>query len=198
MQKALTAKQQHIYDFIEASITEKGFCPSLREIGQKLGKSVGTVQEQTKALVTKGLLLRRGKGARAFQLAQPRDEGLPVIGRVGAGGGVIAHEDLEKTLTFQDIASKTNYLLRVRGDSMDRVGILEGDLVRVRKQTHADDGDLVVALVGEEGVVKRLRKRPGHLALESANPKYPAITEEFKIIGAVVGLVRSYPSGARA
>jgi repressor LexA len=197
MQRPLTDKQRQIYDFIATAITEKGFCPTLREIGEKLHKSVGTIQEQTKALVKKGLLGRRGSGgARAFYLTHPREDGLPVLGRVGAGGGVVAQEDVEKTLTFLDISSKTNYLLRVRGDSMDRAGIFDGDLVRVRKQAHAEDGDLVVALTGEEGVVKRLRKRPGHLALESANPKYRPITGEFKIIGAVVGLVRSYPGGA--
>lgn len=199
MHRPLTDKQRQIYEFIETAITEKGFCPSLREIGQRLRKSVGTVQEQTRALVTKGYLKRRGKGARPFLLVQSKEAGLPVLGRVGAGGGVIAEEDVEGSLTFKDISAKTNYLLRVRGDSMDQAGIHAGDLVRVRTQSHAEDGDIVVALTGEESVVKRLRKRPGHLCLESANPKYPPIIQEFKVVGAVVGLVRSYPrAGARA
>lgn len=199
MQRPATPKQQQIYDFIATTIRKRGFCPSLREVGDRFCLTVGTVQDQTNALVAKGLLGRRGKGAaRAFFLPQMQEESLPVLGRVGAGGGVIAQEDIEGHLTFRDIASKTNYLLRVKGDSMDAAGILEGDFVRVRKQSHANDGDLVVALVDEEGVVKRLRKQPGRLALESANPKYSPITEEFEVVGTVVGLVRLNMLGSRA
>lgn len=198
MHRTLTSKQQRIYEFIASSISDSGFCPSLREIGKRFRVSVGTAQEQTRALVEKGLLIRRGKGsARAFQLAEAQAKGIPVLGRVGAGGGVVAAGDLERQFTFDDLATGTDFFLRVRGDSMVQAGILEGDLVQVHKQDHASDGDVVVAVAGEEeGVVKRLRTRGGSPRLESANPKYTPILPPFKIVGTVVGLVR--PSSGRA
>lgn len=192
MPQTLTIKQQRIYDFIASSISDGGYCPSLREIGKRFRVSVGTAQEQTRALVAKGLLKRRGKGsARAFQLAETPAIGIPILGRVGAGGGVVAQGDLERHFTFDDLATGTDYFLRVQGDSMAQAGILEGDLVQVHMQEHAGDGDIVVAVVGEEeGVVKQLRTRDGSPRLESTNPKYAPILPPFKIIGAVVGLVR--------
>jgi len=105
---------------------------------------------------------------------------------------MIAQEDMEGNLNFKDFALGTDFLLRVRGDSMNGAGILEGDLVQVRRQPAAEDGDVVVAVVGEEGVVKRLRRRGGAYQLESANPRYPPITVDFHIVGKVVGLVRRY------
>lgn len=190
--QGLTTKQRRILDFITSTIKDRRFCPTLREIGHRFNVSVGTARDQTQALVAKGFLEQSNKGrARAFTLVHS-EEGLPIVGRVGAGSGVIAQEDIEGHLTLGALAGKTDFLLRVKGDSMDAVGILEGDLVQVRKQTTASDGEIVVAVTEDEGVVKRLRKHADGPQLESANPKYPPIRREFNIVGRVVGLVRRY------
>ena len=195
MKIELTPKQQRIYDFIALSIESQGFCPTMREIGKHCKISVGTVHDQTQALLAKGALKIRIKGsARAFSLALPRESGVPLVGRVGAGSGVIAQEDMETRLNLGDIAVKTDFLLRVKGDSMDAAGILEGDLVQVHQQQSADDGDIVVAVIGDEGVVKRFRNSSRTPRLESANKKYASITNEFTVVGKVVGLIRRYDS----
>lgn len=189
--KNLTPKQQHIYDFIESSIERRHICPTLREVGKYCRVSVGTANDQVRALMGKGLLRRGKKGAaRALSLVKTAQRGVPVVGRVGAGTGVIAQDDLEGYVELGDLASNTDFLLRIKGDSMDAAGILPGDFVQVHKQKNADDGDLVVALVGEEGVVKRFRNTSHTPRLESANKKYPPITEEFQVVGKVIGLIR--------
>jgi repressor LexA len=194
MNQEPTPKQKHIYDFIAASIRTHGFCPTLREIGKHCGISVGTAQDQTRALVAKGIMTCRKKGAaRAFILAETSPRGIPVLGRVGAGGGILAGDETESYVDLGDISAKTDFMLEVKGDSMDADGILEGDFVQVHRQQVTRDGELVVAVVGEEGVVKRLRTGRSS-RLESANKKYSPITEEFMVVGKVVGLVRRYDS----
>lgn len=191
MARALTAKQKAVLDFIADSIESRGIGPSYREIGDQLGCKVGTAQDHVQALIAKGFLVRTGRGlARAFSLAGKSQATLPVAGRVGAGGAVLAEQDLEGRLSFRDFSRRTDYLLRVRGDSMDGAGILAGDLVQVHRQQIADDGDLVVALKGDEVFVKTFRKRGP--TLESANESYVPIPYPFKVIGKVVGLVRRY------
>lgn len=190
-----TQKQQEILQFIADHFQERGHYPTLREIGRRFGVSVGTVQDQVEALRAKGLLEREESMARGLSLTAQAVPGLriPILGRVGAGTGVIAQQDVEGYFAFRDFTLGTDFLLKVRGDSMTGAGIMEGDLVQVRRQPTADDGDLVVALVGgEEGVVKRLKRSGKAWRLESANPKYPPITTDFLIIGKVLGLVRRY------
>lgn len=181
-----TPKQRLILEYIAQRFQEEGLGPTLRDIGGRFGVSVGTAQGQVKALEAKGLLRRAG-GHRGIELLGP-----PILGRVGAGGGVIAQEAVEGRLGFKEFVLGTDFLLRVRGDSMDQAGILEGDLVQVRRQPTAEDGDIVVALVEEEGVVKRLRRSGRAFRLESANPKYPPIEIGFQVVGKVIGLVRRY------
>lgn len=194
MNAELTPKQKRIYDFIAASIQTHGFCPTMREIGKHCDISVGTVHDQTQALVVKGAMRCRKKGAaRAFILAEPPQRGVPVLGRVGAGGGIVAGDKIESHVDLGDLSTKTDFMLEVKGDSMDAEGILAGDFVQVQRQQVTRDGELVVAVVGEEGVVKRLRTGRSP-RLESANKKYLPITEEFVVVGKVVGLVRRYDS----
>ena len=192
MTEDLTLKQHRIYDFILERARAGEAHPTLREIGKRFGVSVGTAQEQVSALAAKGFVERRPGGlARGLTLPAEAVE-LPIVGRVGAGGGVIAQADIEGHLSFKSFTLGTDYLLRVQGDSMIGDGIMEGDLVQVRRQPTADDGDIVVAIVGEEGVVKRLRRSGRNFQLESSNPKYRPITLDFQVIGLVVGLVRRY------
>lgn len=191
MSKEITELQQRIRDFIEASIEEKGYPPSIREIGRRLRiTSPSSVAYHLRVLEAAGLLKREGAISRGMTLPAPM--GLPILGRVAAGSGVIAAEDAEGHVHLdKDLRRGADYILRVKGDSMTGAGIMEGDLVQVRRQDDAKDGEIVVALVGEEGVVKRLRRRP-RPALESENPAYAPITEDFSVVGKVVGLLRSY------
>ncbi|MBI5240215.1 MAG: repressor LexA [Elusimicrobia bacterium] len=188
-----TPKQQRILDFIADRFQDSGLFPTLREIGRRFDVSVGTAQDQVQALEAKGFLKRQAGLARGFSLAADlAGLRIPILGRVSAGAGVLAMDHIEAHYGFKDFALGTDFLLRVKGDSMVEDGILEGDLVQVRRQPTAADGDIVVALVDEEGVVKRLRKNGRAYELESANPRYPPITRAFQVIGLVVGLVRRY------
>ena len=191
MSKEITELQGRIRDFIESSIEEKGYPPSIREIGRRLRiTSPSSVAYHLRVLEAAGLLKREGAISRGMTLPAPM--GLPILGRVAAGSGVIAAEDAEGHVHLdKDLRRGADYILRVKGDSMTGAGIMEGDLVQVRRQDDAKDGEIVVALVGEEGVVKRLRRRP-RPALESENPAYAPITEDFSVVGKVVGLLRSY------
>jgi repressor LexA len=195
MKTDLTSKQKLILDYVMSSFQERGLYPTLREIGRRFGVSVGTAQDQIAALHAKGFIKREPGMARGFTLPGPLPGlQIPILGRVGAGSGVLAQEDIEGYFGFKDFTLGADFLLRVKGDSMVGAGILEGDLVQVRRQPVADDGDVVVALVEDEGVVKRLRKCGRAYQLESANPRYSPITIAFQIIGKVMGLVRRYNS----
>lgn len=190
----LTALQRQILAFINECVSERGLPPTLREIGAKCGvSSTGSVTYHLRVLEGRGLLKRQERSSRAIETLESGHK-LPILGKVGAGSAVIAEEDVEGTLAVgKDLARGANYLLRVRGESMRDAGIYEGDLVQVRKQDDAREGELVVALVGETAVVKTLRRRPGAgWQLESAHPDFRPITKEFRVIGKVVGLLRRY------
>jgi repressor LexA len=189
----LSELQRRVLSFVSESLQERGFPPSLSEIAKACGlPQKSSAAYHLRVLETRGLLKREGALARGLELMQDPFR-LPVLGRVGAGGGMLAQEDVEAKVTVDKALSRgADFLLRVKGESMTGVGILEGDLVQVRKQPSAEDGDFVVALVQEEGVVKRLKKRGASWTLESAHPNYAPITEEFQILGKVVGLIRSY------
>ena len=190
----ITALQQKILDFITESIRQRGIPPTVREIGRQCRiTSPSSVAYHLRVLEEKGHLQRKGAISRGLALTEDPDK-LPILGRVGAGGGQIAEEDVEGHIKVDpEFMRSSDFLLRVRGDSMEPDGIMEGDYVQVLKQDNAKLHDLVVAIVGdEEGVVKRLGKRDGGYVLESSNTKYPPITENFQVVGKVVGLVRRY------
>ncbi|MBI4345571.1 MAG: repressor LexA [Elusimicrobia bacterium] len=190
----LTALQRKILAFINDCVEERGLPPTLREIGAKCGvTSTGSVTYHLRVLEDHGLLKRQERSSRAIETLESGHK-LPIVGRVGAGSAVIAEEDVEGTLAVgKDIARGADYLLKVRGESMRDAGIYEGDLVQVRKQDDARDGELVVALVGEAAVVKTLRRRAGGgWQLDSAHPEFKPIVEEFRVLGKVVGLLRRY------
>lgn len=193
MGEVLTEMQKKVLAFVQESIRERGYPPSLREIGAKLGIAApSSAAYHLKILEAKGLLERTSSVSRGLRPVEHPFR-LPILGRVGAGGGMIAQEDVEGYLSLDaDMARQAHYLLRVRGESMEGAGILEGDLVQVRRQDWGDDGQIVVAVVEEEGVVKRLTRRGPKWRLESAHPGYAPIQESFKVLGAVVGLIRRY------
>ena len=195
MKQSLTARQQKLLDFIRYYIRSRGHPPTLREIGRAFGfRSTGTVRDHLRALERKGhLRALRGK-ARGLL---PRDtfQGVPILGRVPAGGPLLTEENFEGTLDLaRDFCGERVFALKVQGDSMIEAGILEGDLVVVRAQEQAEPGQIVVARLNGEATVKELVRRGPKLWLRPANPRYEpiAVEGETRIVGQVIGVIRSY------
>jgi repressor LexA len=189
----LTPKQHKIFEFIQSAIEATHMPPSLREIGKHFGLSVGTVQDQVEAIRRKGFLEKEGMLARGLRLAMGLNQ-IPVLGRVHAGPLHLAVENVEGYLPAgSGLSASKHFALKVRGDSMIEAGILENDVVIVRMQAVADNGDIVVARVDDEATVKRLRRRNGQTILEPANPSYQPIKDvPFTIVGVVVEVRRQY------
>ncbi len=191
-QKELTPKQNRIYQYIQEFIEAHLRPPSLREIGRHVGVSVGTIQDQVEAIRRKGFLEKEKMVARGLRLAMGAQQ-IPILGRVHAGPLHLAVEEVEGHLPVgSSVSAAQHFALRVRGDSMIEAGILEGDLVVVRRQPVADEGDIVVALIEDEATIKRLRKKGHQPFLEPANPRYSPIMDPFEVLGVVVEVRRHY------
>jgi repressor LexA len=194
-QDTLTDKQRDVLKFIYEEIRSHQLAPTIREIGEKFGfSSTGTVRDHLRALVNKGYIrIHEGK-SRAIELIKEALFQVPVLGRVQAGQPVYAAEDLMGYLNLDQFAfpGPDVFALRVRGLSMRDAGIMEGDFVLLKKQDHAEAGDIVVAIIGEEATVKRLAKRGSQYYLDPANPDFKPIpvTGETQIIGKVLQVVR--------
>jgi repressor LexA len=203
----LTKRQQEIFDFIRKYSAKYGYPPTVRDIGKAVGlASSSTVHAHLANLEKIGLLRRDPSKPRAIELLDRAvgnavdsvrgifpSEGLPVLGSVAAGQPMLAEENIEEYVSIPDIAGgrEGEYLLRIRGDSMIEAGILEGDHVVVHPQDTARDGEIVVALLGEEATVKRYFKEPDHIRLQPANTTMePIRSKEVKVLGRVVGLLR--------
>lgn len=203
----LSERQREVLEFIRATVAQRGFPPSVREIGEGLGlSSPSTVHSHLSALVRAGVLRRHPARPRAIEvvgdtrstghLPAPDDlREVPLVGRIAAGQPVLATEDIEDIYRLPDSLVGTGqlFMLRVRGDSMTGAGILDGDLVVVRRQPDAVDGEIVAALVGaEEATVKRLHRRQGSVVLRSENPAYEdmVFNEGVEILGKVVSVLR--------
>ena len=186
-------KAQLIVDYVNQFIQENGYSPSVREIGAAVGlRSTASVSYHLQALQDKGLLQSPGaKGRKRAIVTSVRPGQIPVIGVVTAGLPILAVENQEGTLCWD--GDPSCFALRVRGDSMINAAILSGDLVVVRPQQHADDGQIVVARIGDEATVKRLRRRGGEIWLMPENDNYAPIDgTEAEIIGLVKAVVREY------
>ena len=186
-------KAQMIVDYVNQFIQENGYSPSVREIGAAVGlRSTASVSYHLQALQDKGLLQSPGsKGRKRAIVTTVRPGQIPVIGVVTAGLPILAVENQEGTLCWD--GDPSCFALRVRGDSMINAAILSGDLVVVRPQQHADDGQIVVARIGDEATVKRLRRRNGEIWLMPENDHYAPIDgTEAEIIGLVKAVVREY------
>ena len=185
-------KAQMIVDYVNQFIQENGYSPSVREIGAAVGlRSTASVSYHLQALQEKGMLQSPGaKGRKRAIVTNVRPGQIPVVGVVTAGLPILAVENQEGTMSWNE----PNCLaLRVRGDSMINAGILSGDMVVVRPQQSADDGQIVVARIGEEATVKRLRRRAGQVWLLPENENYDPIDgSEAEIIGLVKAVVREY------
>ncbi len=202
----LTRRQQEILDFIKRYSGRYGYPPTVRDIGKAVGlASSSTVHQHLANLERLGLLRRDPSKPRALELldravqevrgvVQPH--GLPLVGTVAAGQPVLAAENVEEYVAVPDVAGGDDgtFVLRVQGASMKDAGIIEGDLVVVRSQESATNGEIVVALVGdgEEATVKRFFREPDHVRLQPENPDMEAIrSRDVRILGRVVGVMRS-------
>jgi repressor LexA len=200
----LTKRQQEIFDFIRKYSAKYGYPPTVRDIGKAVGlASSSTVHAHLANLEKIGLLRRDPSKPRAIELLDRavesvrgivRAEGLPLLGSVAAGHPILAEENIEEYVSVPEIAGGGDgeYLLRIRGDSMKDAGILEGDFVVVRPQDTAKDGDVVVALLGEDATIKRFFREDDHIRLQPENEAMePIRSKEVKVLGRVVGLLRS-------
>ena len=185
-------KAEKIAAFVSAFIAENGYSPSVREIGEAVGlRSTASVSYHLQNLQARGVLLSPGaKGRKRALVTGARPGQIPVVGVVTAGMPILAVENQEGTLPWNDPGC---FALRVRGDSMLGAGILPGDKVVVRPQSTADDGQIVVARLEDEATVKRLRRRNGEIWLLPENDAYAPIDgTHAEIIGVVKAVVREY------
>lgn len=199
--RGLTPRQRRIVEFIDRTIRERGYPPTVREIGEAVGlTSSSSVHAQLANLQRRGLLRKDPTKPRAMVLEAPRPQGVvvPLLGRIAAGVPTLADQEVEEYLTVpMGFAGEAeHFALRVRGDSMVGAGILDGDVVVVRAQADADDGDIVAALLpgpGEpEATVKRLRRQDGRILLVPENPAMEPfeMDPEGRILGRVVAVLR--------
>lgn len=185
-------KADQIVEYVNQFIAEHGYSPSVREIGAAVGlRSTASVSYHLQALQDKGILQAPGsKGRKRAIVTSVRPGQIPVIGTVTAGLPILAVENQEGSISWEDPSC---FALRVRGDSMINAGILSGDLVIVRPQQTADDGQIVVARIGDEATVKRLRRRSGQVWLLPENPHYEPIDgSEAQLVGLVKAVIREY------
>ncbi|KGF31301.1 MULTISPECIES: transcriptional repressor LexA [Oligella] len=212
----LTARQQEVFDLIQASIRRTGFPPTRAEIAQSLGfRSANAAEDHLKALAKKGAIILTPGTSRGIRLnpdleattpatasaaaaeLSERLTTLPLIGRVAAGNPILAQAHIEKEIPvdpamFED---KADYLLRVRGESMIDIGIYDGDLLAVKKSQSAHNGQIVVARINDDVTVKRFQKGANRITLIAENQHFAPIIvtpqDEFAIEGLAVGLIRS-------
>jgi repressor LexA len=194
----LTKRQKEIFEFIRRYAGKYGYPPTVREIGKAVGlHSSSTVHAHLANLEKSGLLRRDPSKPRAIELLVDRARkairpvGLPLVGQVAAGQPVLAEENIEEYLELPEAigGEEGDYVLRVKGDSMKDAGIIEGDFVVVRPADDADNGEIVVALIGEEATVKRFFREADHIKLQPENSAMkPITTTEAKLRGRVDGV----------
>ena len=214
----LTARQQQILDLIQTAIARTGAPPTRAEIAAELGyKSANAAEEHLQALARKGVIelvsgtsrgirlcsdtVRNINAARGTQFSLPilgiTQLVLPLVGRVAAGSPILAQEHVDQTYCVEGslFQHKPDYLLKVRGMSMRDAGIMDGDLLAVQTTREARNGQIIVARLGDDVTVKRLRRTTAGIELLPENPDYPVITvqpgEPFEIEGLAVGLIRN-------
>ena len=208
----LTGRQREIFDFLSEYVRGHGYPPTVREIGEAVGlASPSTVHAHLANIERAGLIKRDPTKPRALELVgRDRDGGssrdskllsLPLLGEIAAGGLLLAEQDVEDYLEVPELlaAGGADFLLRVKGESMIQAGILDGDYVVVRRQQDARNGDVVVALAGddeaaEEATVKRFFREDGRVRLQPENDELePIYARHVQILGKVIGVFRTVP-----
>ena len=199
----ISAKQQLIFDFLKKGIKRNGYPPTVREICDAVGlSSTSTVHSHLKTLEKKGYIRRSHAKNRATEILEENfySDGqklayVPIIGDAAAGMSILATENVEDTfpVPIDHVKSDTCFMLRVKGDSMVDEGILDGDLVLVRQQQIAANGDIIIAMVDDSATVKIFYREAGYIRLQPANSSFaPMIIEDCEILGKVIGLYRRY------
>jgi repressor LexA len=213
----LTPRQHKVLDVIRDSVERRGYPPSMREIGEAVGlTSTSSVAHQLATLEKKGFLRRDPNRPRAVEVRTPKPEPddvsaaaafdetdsgnarpaatyVPLVGRIAAGGPILAEQAVEDVfpLPRQVVGDGTLFLLQVKGDSMVDAAICDGDWVVVRQQPVADNGDIVAAMIEGEATVKTFKRRDGHIWLMPHNPNYAPIPgEEATVLGRVTAVLR--------
>ena len=192
--KALTARQQQVYDLVRDHISQTGMPPTRAEIASQLGfRSPNAAEEHLKALARKGVISR---GIRLLLEEEP--EGLPLIGRVAAGEPLLAQEHIESHYQVDPMLFKpsADFLLRVNGMSMKDIGIMDGDLLAVHKTQDVHNGQVIVARIEDEVTVKRFKKVGSKIELHAENPEFSPIIvdlreQSFTVEGLAVGVIRN-------
>lgn len=202
----ITDRQKQILDLILETVNRRGYPPSVREIGEAVGlSSPSTVHSHLSALVEGGYLRRDPSKPRAIEVVDSGEQtdlrrapvrDVPLVGRIAAGSPILAEEDIEEIfpLPTELVGNDPVFMLRVQGDSMIGAGIFDGDMVVVRRQPEARNGELVAALIdGEEATVKRFHRDSDRVLLISENPAYEPIvlTGGVEVIGRVVAVLRA-------
>ena len=192
----INKRQKAIYDFIKERINDKGIAPSVREIGEAVGlRSTSSVQYNLNALEQAGYITRDANLKRTVRVvgAAKGVNHIPLVGTVTAGMPILATEIIEDYIAVSGVSGNNLFALRVKGESMINAHILDGDIVIVEQCPTAQNGDIVVALVGEEATVKRFYKEDGHFRLQPENDTMdPIIVNDVEVLGKVVGLFRTY------
>lgn len=197
----LKPKEQRVLDFINKTIDEQGYPPSVREVCAALGfKSTSTVQMYVNRLITKGYISKSDGKSRTIRKAEDADSShkykVPVVGQVAAGMPILATQNLDGYITYSCLHMHDEaklFALKVKGESMIDVGILDGDYVIVEQRTYADNGEIVVALVEDEATVKRFYKENGVYRLQPENKEMePIIVDSVSVLGKVIAVIRYY------
>ena len=190
----LTEQQFKIFDVIKGHVNDYGYPPTRAEIAKIMGfKSVNAAESHIKALVKKGVLLKIPDSSRGLKLVEEYS-GIPIVGRVAAGSPISAVENIEKYIPTNPISSPVDFFLRVKGDSMKDIGIIENDLVGIKKASTAENGSVVVARLEDEVTLKRFVQENGKIKLVAENKNYDDILIDhnsgFSLEGKAVGVVR--------
>lgn len=188
--------QEAVLNYIRDVISQRGIAPSVREIGEAVGlRSTSTVQYNLNALEKAGYIERDPNLKRTIRLAGSTGKATPVplLGMVTAGVPILAQEQIEEYIPVALGKSGDYFALHVRGSSMINAHIIDGDIIIVEKTPVAENGDIVVALVGDEATVKRFYKEKGHFRLQPENDDFePIIVDELALLGRVVTVIRNY------
>lgn len=203
--KTITVKQQKTLNFIEKFISKNGYSPSYREISEKFNVNVSVIQKVVNSLVTKNYLEKVEGISRGFKIVKSEDDIqaekvkantiiIPLYGKVAAGEPIFADDNIQGYLTVEKNRHFTGseFGTVVQGDSMIEKHIVENDILIVRKQNTANDGDIIVALIDDEVTTKIFRKKGKDIYLQPANELYKPIRADFQILGIVVGLTRDF------
>ncbi|HCT63797.1 MAG TPA: repressor LexA [Lachnospiraceae bacterium] len=200
----LSVKQEQILEFIKKEVRIKGYPPSVREICEGIGlKSTSTVHGHLSRLEKKGYIRRDPTKPRAIEVLNTEHiteynqelVHIPIVGTITAGTPILAVENIEDTfpLPIQYVNNDNMFMLKVRGESMIEAGIFDKDLILVRQQQFAENGDIVVALIEDSSTVKRFYKEKNHIRLQPANSAMsPIIVDDCTILGKVVGLFKKF------